>query len=260
MSKKRISDKAGWVDPRNLPRGPNGRALCRFCFLEVPRGRRTFCSDLCVHHHKLRTRPAYVRSCLAKRDKGVCTKCGFDTQAEARSLMEARKGLRGEAFRRWLKEFRRQLGADPGSRNYYRYWDADHINPVAEGGGECGLNNYQTLCLHCHKAKTAEQKKKAAAVKRAQPVQENSSMSNEEKPDAKLMQMRLKQWMSDDDNKPHRLVSATKLNEIAKVMDPEIRGGKGIQTAVVREVALMIKKAMLRCYDNKRATLRPLDL
>ena len=35
-------------------------------------------------------------------------------------------------------------------------WDADHIVPVAEGGGECDLSNMRTLCLRCHRAATAE--------------------------------------------------------------------------------------------------------
>lgn len=30
-------------------------------------------------------------------------------------------------------------------------WDADHILPVCEGGGECDLENIRTLCLACHK-------------------------------------------------------------------------------------------------------------
>jgi 5-methylcytosine-specific restriction endonuclease McrA len=34
-------------------------------------------------------------------------------------------------------------------------WDADHIVPVAEGGGECDLGNVRTLCLHCHRVVTA---------------------------------------------------------------------------------------------------------
>jgi hypothetical protein len=37
----------------------------------------------------------------------------------------------------------------------HTFWDADHIRPVAEGGGECGLDNMQTLCLWCHREKTA---------------------------------------------------------------------------------------------------------
>jgi 5-methylcytosine-specific restriction endonuclease McrA len=35
-------------------------------------------------------------------------------------------------------------------------WDADHILPVAEGGGECDLRNLRTLCLRCHRLATAE--------------------------------------------------------------------------------------------------------
>jgi 5-methylcytosine-specific restriction enzyme A len=33
-------------------------------------------------------------------------------------------------------------------------WDADHILPVAEGGGECDLGNLRTLCLICHREQT----------------------------------------------------------------------------------------------------------
>ena len=29
-------------------------------------------------------------------------------------------------------------------------WEADHIVPVADGGGECGLDNYRLLCRPCH--------------------------------------------------------------------------------------------------------------
>ena len=31
---------------------------------------------------------------------------------------------------------------------------ADHITAVAEGGGDCGLDNLQTLCSPCHKTET----------------------------------------------------------------------------------------------------------
>jgi hypothetical protein len=33
-------------------------------------------------------------------------------------------------------------------------WQADHIIAVVNGGGGCGLENYQTLCTACHKKKT----------------------------------------------------------------------------------------------------------
>ena len=81
-----------------------------------------------------------------------------------------------------------------------------------------------------------------------------------EKPTPKAMQKSLKQFMTDEDNNPHRLVSATKLKELAKAMDPDIRMDKQVHLAVCREVSIIVKKAMLRCYDNKRSTIRPADL
>jgi hypothetical protein len=39
-------------------------------------------------------------------------------------------------------------------------WDADHIVPVVEGGGECSLDNYRTLCLGCHKRVTRQLKER----------------------------------------------------------------------------------------------------
>lgn len=33
-------------------------------------------------------------------------------------------------------------------------WQADHIKPVFLGGGACSIQNFQTLCLCCHKQKT----------------------------------------------------------------------------------------------------------
>jgi 5-methylcytosine-specific restriction endonuclease McrA len=37
------------------------------------------------------------------------------------------------------------------------FWEADHIVPVAEGGGESSLDNFQTLCTPCHAKKTRQQ-------------------------------------------------------------------------------------------------------
>jgi hypothetical protein len=51
----------GWADRSALPKGEQGRPLCRWCNLEVPPRRFTFCSDWCVHEWKLRTDPGYLR-------------------------------------------------------------------------------------------------------------------------------------------------------------------------------------------------------
>lgn len=49
-------------------------------------------------------------------------------------------------------------------RRHYGIWDADHIQAVVEGGGECGLDNYRTLCCRCHKDETAKLRKKLASA------------------------------------------------------------------------------------------------
>lgn len=128
------TQRGGWCDPAALPKGPNGRALCRRCATEVPVGRRTFCSADCVHEWKLRTNPAYVRQQTWKRDGGVCAACGVDTMA----------ALRQRQGQRWRGHW----------RGTGHLWQADHIVPVAEGGGLCGLDNIRTLCTACHRQHT----------------------------------------------------------------------------------------------------------
>jgi len=39
---------------------------------------------------------------------------------------------------------------------YSNDWHADHVIPVFKGGGACGLENFQTLCVDCHKYKTIQ--------------------------------------------------------------------------------------------------------
>ena len=148
----------GWADRGRLPKGPNGRNLCRWCNLEVPKGRHTFCSNWCVEEWRLRTDPGYVREKVLKRDRGVCAACQVDCVAEWHRLKRLRGAPRLRAYNDW--------GLRPGSRK--SLWDADHIVPVIEGGGECDLANLRTLCLKCHRIATAELRKRRIETKTAQ--------------------------------------------------------------------------------------------
>jgi 5-methylcytosine-specific restriction protein A len=147
--------KGGWVDRKSIPRGPNGRGLCRRCSVEVPRGRFTFCSDRCVHEWKLRTQPAYLREQVFLRDRGICAWCGIDTAAAARRLRFSRGANRRLLLEHWGLR----------ARTCKSLWDADHIHPVAEGGGQCDLANIRTLCLRCHRTATTELRRRMRTTK-----------------------------------------------------------------------------------------------
>ena len=135
----------GYADRAALPKGETGRARCRWCSLEVPSPRRTFCSDWCVHEWRLRSDAGYLRDQVFTRDRGVCALCRVDARTAYFDLKRSRGTHRQKLLARWglTRMNRRSL------------WDADHILPVVEGGGECDLANIRTLCLICHRGQTA---------------------------------------------------------------------------------------------------------
>lgn len=132
---------------QDLQRGPNGRMCCRWCGVETTPPRRTFCSDACVHEYTLRSNGTDLRRAVLARDKGICALCGWDAEAFKRSL----KGMP------YSVKHQRMLDADLAGHTWrVTFWDADHIVPVVEGGGEAGLDNLRTLCIPCHQQVTKE--------------------------------------------------------------------------------------------------------
>jgi 5-methylcytosine-specific restriction protein A len=139
--------------------GPHGGALCRWCRMEIlAKRRRTFCSDFCVHQWRLRSDPGYLRDQVFARDRGVCALCETDTVAAYAELKRSRGRAREEALEVWGMK-------SVGARR--SLWDADHMRPVAEGGGECDLENLRTLCLPCHREVTADLRRRLRGAVRA---------------------------------------------------------------------------------------------
>jgi len=123
--------------------------------MEVPRGRFTFCSNYCVHEWKLRSQPGYLREQVLLRDRGICALCTVDTVAALRKLKHSRGASRTMLMQHWgLK-----------TRIRKTLWDADHILPVVEGGGECDLENIRTLCLRCHRSVTMQLRERIRLLK-----------------------------------------------------------------------------------------------
>jgi 5-methylcytosine-specific restriction endonuclease McrA len=112
----------------------DGSRLCRWCRTPVPKGIRFRyeCSRACRTNVDVAT-GFRVRYHVRQRDKGVCALCGVDT------------------------------------RQAKRLWEADHVVPVAEGGGSCGLDGLRTLCTgkgSCHAKVTGELRKRLAEAAR----------------------------------------------------------------------------------------------
>lgn len=90
-----------------------------------------------------------------KRDRGICAHCGLNAIREQIRLKRARGDVRAALLQHW--------GLNARARR--SLWDADHILPVAEGGGECDLDNIRTLCLRCHRVVTAQLRERIRRAK-----------------------------------------------------------------------------------------------
>jgi 5-methylcytosine-specific restriction endonuclease McrA len=139
-----------------------------WCGEPVTGQRRNWCSDECVSEWRIRRDPQFARRRVKKRDRGVCSRCGRDTLGIERFLLETMPRQEGgPAFEEWHQMFKEALGLGVGAR-VNGYWDMDHITPVVEGGGGCGLSNLRTLCIPCHRGATAELAARRAAERRPQ--------------------------------------------------------------------------------------------
>lgn len=160
----------GWITRAERERrGASGYILCRWCGRETPGPRRTFCSAECVHEWRIRSSASYARRQVEKRDCGVCAACGFDA-GRLRRIIEIATCLYRDDQQRAGHRSYWQIHGGPravvmgalGLRPTDHTWEADHIVPVAEGGGSCGLDNLRTLCRWCHVRETRELRRRLA--------------------------------------------------------------------------------------------------
>lgn len=167
--KRRSSTKIQDKEVGHL-RGPNGRRLCRFCRNEVPPSKRTFCSAECIHEWRLRSNVSYLRKHLYERDLGICDICKLDTRQLKIKIEDAWRltkrssssPSKSPVWAEFLKIFNLSHG-----EAFRSLWQADHITPVIEGGGECGLDGVRTTCITCHKQLTKELAKRRAKSKKS---------------------------------------------------------------------------------------------
>lgn len=172
-----------------------GRYLCRVCREPLKDRLRSFCSDRCRDDALIRCWPSKAGELVYRRDQGVCARCGFSvgrfekvcrrrwwrlywcswrgqrygwgtrelTEAEV-DAVNARARRSRQLAERW-DEWVMAKGW-PSMTRTGSWWEAHHKVPVVEGGGTCGLDNYETLCIRCHKAETAALAKRRAEERR----------------------------------------------------------------------------------------------
>jgi 5-methylcytosine-specific restriction endonuclease McrA len=116
--------------------------------------------------------PGYVRGKLYERDHGICTRCGIDCQAVRAAVRDMWDRVECQAERqKWIGGILRTTVAFFAEHNLERHrtmWEAHHKIAVVEGGGECGLDNYETLCVWCHKRETRELARRRSELRRGQ--------------------------------------------------------------------------------------------
>jgi 5-methylcytosine-specific restriction enzyme A len=109
MRYKNISDYENEVDY-------SGNIICRNCKNPVPKGRRHYCSEQCMHDFNENHSWFLIRKVILHRDRFRCQIC---KERKKKALL-----------------------------------DIDHIIPVRMGIDPFDKNNLRTICKVCHKAKT----------------------------------------------------------------------------------------------------------
>ena len=160
----------------------SGAALCMQCYGETGDSARAeagaaasvdelFCSGACRGAYFCRRSGASLRRQLHAIDRGVCRACGLDCDALVAHVRQFPAALRARAAARFapaLRDAPALLAALASKPSAGRAWHADHIHAVRDGGGGCGLGNLQTLCVVCHRRKSADEAKAIVASKRAE--------------------------------------------------------------------------------------------
>lgn len=157
--KIRYLENTGFIDPKTLPINDEGYRCCRYCSQSVKPPKRTFCSKNCVHEYRLRSNGNYLRQQVYLRDRGICAICKLDTKklATQLTLLDINDPQREILLTQHNIHKKRKIKL---RKNGGGLWDADHILAVKDGGGQCGLKNIRTLCIKCHKLKTANDSSK----------------------------------------------------------------------------------------------------
>ncbi|XP_029461238.1 DNA annealing helicase and endonuclease ZRANB3 isoform X2 [Rhinatrema bivittatum] len=127
-----------------------------------------FCSHKCQEDFLIRSNQGYMRAKVFETEHGVCQLCGLNAQELYLFVRDAPKNQRKSLLQNtWMSQLPLdQLNEMIQNPTEGQFWQVDHIRPVYSGGGQCSLENLQTLCTVCHKERTAKQAKERSQMKK----------------------------------------------------------------------------------------------
>ena len=111
-------------------------------------------------------RSASLRGWVENRDQGICALCACDTAKALRVMFHVKRHLPdmvGWVRCREAMDDLLQMAGWPRLTSWW--WEADHIQALAEGGAD-SLENMRTLCIPCHRAETGQLKRRLAKAER----------------------------------------------------------------------------------------------